>query len=62
MAKPSLFSEAAFLATSYFITSSSLDQPTYSTTTMDFRKINIKPWYTKFYNNRREVHKKAKNG
>jgi len=62
MAKPSLFSEAAFPATPYCITSSSLDQPTYSTTTMDFHKINIKPWYTKFYNNRREVHKKAKNG
>lgn len=62
MAKPSLFSEAAFPATPCYITSSSLDQPTHSTTTMDFHKTNIKPWYTKFYNNRRQVHKKAKNG
>lgn len=32
MAKPSLFSEAAFPTTSHFITSYSLDQLTYSTT------------------------------
>ena len=62
MAKPSLFSEAAFPATSHCTTNSSPGQPALSTKTMDFHKINIKPWQTKFYNNRRQVHKKAKDG